>query len=167
MYAYCLFCQTQRCEMIAETINSITDHRCFMPRIVQRYWLKGEALERIHPYLPGYLFLYTEEPVEDFGTIRSIAGVIRILGLEEQGYQLTGSDLAFARMLYQMDGCLGILKVRSVGDRVRIATELYEGFTGEIVRLDKRKRRAMIRFDFDGKEHHVWVAVDKIKDTDE
>lgn len=166
MHAYCLFCQTQRCEEIAEAIRSITGYQCLVPRIVQRYWKKGQEEHRIHPYLPGYLFLYTEDPIDDFRNIRSITGVLRVLGLPENGYQLTGSDRAFADMLHQMDGTLGILKTCTVGDRVQIDASLYQGFCGEITRLDRRKGRAQIRFDFDGQIQNVWVGVDLVKRQD-
>ena len=63
-----------------------------------------------------------------------------------------------------MDGQLGIMKAVKEGDSVRLAGELYHGFTGEIVRLDRRKGRAQIRFDFDGSVQNVWVGYDLIQE---
>ena len=161
-YAYCIFCDTQRTEAVADLINRVLNVHCISHKIVQRYWKKGVCDTRIHKYLPGYLFLYAQNPVESFRDVLQFPGVLRVLGVREEGYALTGSDLAFARVLRDMDGTLGILKAVEEGDHVRLAGNLYHGFTGEIVRLDRRKGRAEIRFDFDGSVQNVWVGYDLI-----
>lgn len=163
-YVYCIFCDTQRTEAVADLINRVLQVHCISPKIVQRYWKKGVCEERIHKYLPGYLFLYADNPVESFRDVLQFPGVLRVLGVRENGYELGGADLAFARVLRDMDGQLGIMKAVKEGDAVRLAGELYHGFTGEIVRLDRRKGRAQIRFDFDGSVQNVWVGYDLIQE---
>ena len=163
MHIYCLFCQTQRTRQIAEVIQATLDIQCISPKIVQRLWVKGEEQHKIHEYLPGYLFLYSETPIRSFGDIRPIEGVFRLLGSAESGYELAGADRAFAEILYDMGGTLGILQGLDTGDRVRLDSELYHGFSGEITRLDRRKGRAQIEFDFDGKAQKVWVGLDIIR----
>ena len=163
-YVYCIFCDTQRTEAVADLINRVLQVHCISPKIVQRYWKKGVCEERIHKYLPGYLFLYAENPVESFRDVLQFPGVLRVLGVRENGYELGGADLAFARVLRDMDGQLGIMKAVKEGDAVRLAGELYHGFTGEIVRLDRRKGRAQILFDFDGSVQNVWVGYDLIQE---
>ena len=69
-------------------------------------------------------------------------------------------------VLYDMDGTLGILKAYQEGDRVKLDSHLYHGFEGEIIRLDRRKGRAQIRFDFDGREQKVWVGYDLMEKTE-
>lgn len=163
-YVYCIFCDTQRTEAVADLINRVLQVHCISPKIVQRYWKKGVCEERIHKYLPGYLFLYAENPVESFRDVLQFPGVLRVLGVRENGYELGGTDLAFARVLRDMDGQLGIMKAVKEGDSVRLAGELYHGFTGEIIRIDRRKGRAQIRFDFDGSVQNVWVGYDLIQE---
>lgn len=163
-YVYCIFCDTQRTEAVADLINRVLQVHCISPKIVQRYWKKGVCEERIHKYLPGYLFLYADNPVESFRDVLQFPGVLRVLGVRENGYELGGADLAFARVLRDMDGQLGIMKAVKEGDAVRLAGELYHGFTGEIVRLDRRKGRAQILFDFDGSVQNVWVGYDLIQE---
>ena len=163
MHIYCLFCQTHKTAQITQNIESTTSIRCISPKLVQRYWKKGAQEHRVHHYLPGYIFMYAEEPIHRFWEVMRFDGVIRKLGSDENGYELTGADRAFALMLYHMDGTIGIMKTYQVGDRVELAGDLYHGFKGEITRLDKRKGRAQIRFLFDGSEQNVWVGYDLIR----
>lgn len=162
MHIYCLFCQTQKTTQIREIIEAVLPVRCISPKITQRCWKKGVEEHRIHDYLPGYLFLYAREPLTSFRDVTRFTGVIRMLGREEDDYELVGPDRTFARMLADMDGTIGIMKAVQVGDQVRLASDIYHGFTGEIIRLDRRKGRAQIRFDFDGNIQKVWVGYDLI-----
>ena len=163
MHIYCLFCQTQKTDQITNIIESATTFQCIRPKLVQRYWKKGVEEHRIHDYLPGYIFVYSEEPIHHFYEVMRFDGVIRKLGDSENGYELTGADRAFAEMLYHLNGTIGIMKTYKIGDRVQLAEDLYHGFQGEIVKLDKRKGRAQIRFIFDGNEQNVWVGYDLIQ----
>ena len=77
MYAYCLFCETQRCRQIAAIISKDYGYQCIYPQIVQRKWIKGVPMEVSHDWLPGYLFLYSEQLIQ---TRLNIIGIIRFLG---------------------------------------------------------------------------------------
>ena len=161
-HIYCIFCETQKTSTIAQLIEEVLRIRCISPRIVQRYWKQGREEHHVHDYLPGYIFLYTEEPVESFRDVCQFPGVLRVLGREENDYELEGADRSFAAMLHEMGGTIGIMKAYREGDHVKLANHLYQGFTGEIVRMDRRKGRAQIRFDFDGSTQYVWVGYDLI-----
>ena len=94
VHAYCLHCETQRCGTIAELLRRNYGYYSFSPQIIQRKWVKGKQTEESHDWLPGYLFLYTEEQIQPRF---DISGIIRCLGNSE----LSGQDLAFAEMIYQ------------------------------------------------------------------
>ena len=102
MHAYCLYCERQRCGQIAQLMELHPGIRCISPAIIQRKWVGKKCLEERHDWLPNYLFLYAEEPLRE--KIR-VDGVFRWLGNGE----LEGSDLAFARMIYEKNGVLGTI----------------------------------------------------------
>ena len=164
MYAYCFFCNTAKCAMVAAAIRQKFGYVAFSPKIVQRKWVKGACYEERKDYLPGYVFVYAEAPIADFREIRIMEGVLRFLGQRDDGYRLAGEDLQFARMLYAHDGTIGILKAYSEGDRVKLAKDMMGGFEGEIIRLDRRKGRAQIQYNFDGSSYKVWVGYEMIDD---
>ena len=164
MYAYCLFCNTVKCALVAAAIRQKYGYTAFSPKIIHRKWVKGCCLEEVRDYLPGYVFVFSDSPVEDFRELNVMEGVLRCLGVRENGYQLSGDDLKFARMLYSNDGMIGIVKAYREGERVKLARDALSGFEGEIVKLDRRKGRAQIQYTFDGSQIKVWVGYELIED---
>ena len=156
MHAYCLFCETQRCRQIAEYIRKTCGYQCFSPQLVQRKWVKGIMTETSHDWLPGYLFLYTEEP-----TIRrfNIDGIIRILGKGE----LEGQDRQFAEMIYHREGVMGTIPLIQEGGRCRIKDPAWENLQGKVVKLDRERKRCCVSFEFDGQIHTVWAGYEIIR----
>ena len=120
--------------------------------------------EELHSYLPGYLFLYTENPLESFLPILRLGGVIRRLGSPEDGYRLHGGDLAFAQALYRSSGVIGTAQAYQEGDRIKLAGGILADASGQIVKLDRHRRRAQVEFRFDETTRRVWVGYDLIED---
>ncbi len=156
MHSYCLFCQTQRCERIAQLIQSVHGVRCISPRIIQRKWVKGRCLEETHHWLPGYVFVYSEEPiVPSF----PVDGIIRVLGNGE----LTGRDLLFAETLYSQGGVMGAVQLVQVGDRCRVSDPLWQNMQGTVVKVDRNRKRCCLEFEFAKTKRTVWVGYDLVE----
>ena len=151
VYAYCLFCETQRCRLIAEYISTNYGHGCISPQIIQRKWVKGIPTEENHDWLPGYVFLYTEEPVQPHF---DISGIIRCLGNGE----LKGQDLAFAEMIYKQNGIIGNIPLIREGELCRINDPAWEEMQGRIIRMDHGRKRCCVEFEFDGARQTVWAG---------
>ncbi len=164
MYSYCFFCSTVKCALVAAAIRQKFGYVAFYPKIVQRKWIKGTCHEEIRDYLPGYVFVYSEEPITEFREIRIMEGVVRCLGQRDEDYRLQGDDRKFAEMLYAHDGTIGIMKTYREGDRVKLSQEMMGGFEGEIIKLDRRKGRALLQYSFDGNSYKVWVGYEMIED---
>jgi len=164
MNAYCLFCNTLKRGDLAEMIRQSFGAEVVVPKIIQRKWVKGKAFEETHDYLPGYLFMYTDEPIADFSPLFRMTDFYRLLGERDKGYDLVGADLAFARMLHNCNGTIGVLRTYKEGDRVRLAEGAMGGVDGEIIKLDRRGR-ALVRFGFDGSIIQSWVAIEMIEDN--
>lgn len=172
MYTYCLFCRTLRCTSIRRFLEASTPHTYLQPRIVQRKWVKGEEQEALHDFLPGYLFVYTEEPIRDFEIFFRVGGVIRVLGYRgEDGllmeHELDGEDRRFALALKQHGGLIDHVKVYRVGDRLTPARGLLADLTGTIVRVDRQRRRLEMEYSFDNTVRRVWVGYDVIEEGSE
>ena len=156
MHYYCLFCETQRCRIIAELIRRTTPYRSLSPEIIQRKWVQGKMKEVRHQWLPGYVFLYSEEPIRPWFPY---LGIIRWLGRNE----LEGQDLDFARTIEQNDGVMGTVRLAEVGDRCVIDDPAWNGVHGTVVRLDRGRKRCQVEFEFDNKKHTVWVGYEIVK----
>ena len=151
MHAYCLFCETQRCGQIATIIEENFGFQCIYPRIIQRKWIKGIPKEEIHDWLPGYIFLYTERPMM---TIPRVSGIIRCLGSGE----LTGKDLEFAWMIQQRDGIVGNVSLIQEGSRCKIKDTAWSQLQGEVIKMDRERKRCCIQFEFDDTVRTIWVG---------
>ena len=97
MHSYCMYCIVQKCATVVSELNRMGLGKALVPQIVQRKWVKGKTYEEVHEYLPGYVFLYTEEPIPDFGPLWQLPSVVRLLGSSDDLYELHGSDRAFSR----------------------------------------------------------------------
>ena len=162
MNAYCLFCNTMKRDELAAAIRQAFDMQVIAPKIIQRKWVKGEVNEVVHDYLPGYLFLYADSLDEALLRLVRLDNVYRVLGEKENGYRLMGANLAFAEMLRDCGGVIGVLKTCRVGDRVRLAEGAMGKVEGEILKLDRRGR-ALVQFVFDGSAVKSWVAIEMVE----
>lgn len=155
MLAYCLFCETQKCVTIACLIERYWKIRCIYPEIIQRKWVKGTPKEVHHSMLPGYLFLYPEEPIVH--SIR-IPGIIRTLG----NGKLENEDLAFAEMLSEHNGVIGTIHLVEIGERCIVADTSWKKMEGKVVKLDRGRKRCCVEFVFDNIRRNVWLGYDLI-----
>ena len=156
MHAYCLYCERQRCAKITQLAELRENIRCISPIIIQRKWIGKKCVEEKHDWLPNYLFLYTEEPLREK---IHIPGIIRWLGNGE----LEGSDLAFARMLYEKKGVMGIIHLAEEGDRCIINDPLWKNTEGRIIKIDRGRKRCCVEFVFDDIPRTVWLGYDLVQ----
>ena len=156
MHVYCLFCETQRCRQIAAIITRDYGYLCIYPQIVQRKWVKGVPTEALHDWLPGYLFLYSEKPIQ---TRLNINGIIRRLGKGE----LEGQDLSFAEMIYRRQGIMGTVSLLQEGDRCRVADSAWKDIQGKVVKMDFGRKRCCIEFEFDEVRRTIWVGYEMVR----
>ena len=162
MHHYCLFCLTQRTEAISRLIECRQECRVISPKIVQRHREQGKKVEKEYRYLPGYLFIYTEDPIDNFSSLRQMDGVVRQLGDLENGFELSGSDRTFSELLLQSNGLIGAQKVYQEGERIRLCEGLLTGLSGTITKVDRQYKRMQITFVFDGVERKVWTGYDVV-----
>ncbi len=163
MYAYCLFCMTQRCKVIARLMEVRGVDRAFSPQIIRKQRKQGENVRKAFDLLPGYVFLYSRERLTDYRLFCGMDGVIRRVGKQDNGYELAGSDLDFAMKLLEKDGLVGGMTAHRVGDEVMLEDPLFNGCQGRVVGIDWRKERAKVEFVFDRTSCSTWVSLDDVK----
>ena len=163
MYAYCLFCRTQRCARIARLLEIRGVRRAFSPKILSKQRKLGLNIERERDLLPGYVFLFSDERLAGYDAFAGIDGIIRRVGRTEAGYELEGADRDFAMGLLGKNGKVGALKMVKLGETVRLEDPLFEGSEGVVTKIDYRKERARVDFRFEGNDCHAWIAVDSIQ----
>ena len=163
MYAYCLFCRTQRCSRIAQLLEIRGASRAFSPKILSKQRKQGLNMPVERDLLPGYVFVFSEERLENWDLFAGIDGIIRRVGRTETGYELEGPDRDFAFGLMERGGNVGAMKMVKIGETVRLEDHLFEGSEGVVTKIDYRKERARVDFKFEGNDWHAWIAVESIR----
>lgn len=164
MHIYCIFCLTAHENNIRKIIERSSDAIVLQASILQRKWVKGTAIDEKHEYLPGYLFIYSGEPIKEVSNIKHIEGVIRFLKYEsDDDYEVKGNDRVFAEELYKENGLISYIPVYHEGDRLVIRQGLFQGQNAEIVKVDKRKQRLMLEFKFDSRKRTLWLGYDLVE----
>ena len=165
MYTYCVFCETQKCKIIASQAEQLFDCRAIHPKQEQIKWVKREAVRETHDLLPGYIFLYTREAIAQPRLLYRIPGVIRCLSDQDHRYILQGKDEAFALMLLEKDGVIGKTRVYREGEMIRLCDGAYAGLETRILRVDRRSMRMQIQIPFGGMQVKTWVEYEMVKDA--
>ena len=156
MHAYCLFCETQKCGTVAHIIETVYGVRCISPRIIQRKWVKGECREVSHDWLPGYVFLYSDQPIP---ARFPVSGIIRLLGNGE----LKGQDYIFASTLLNQNGVMGTIRLAEEGDRCYVDDPVWKPLQGTLVKVDRGRRRCCVSFEFAKQQRTVWVGYELVR----
>ena len=156
MYMYCLFCETVKVRFVAAAVTALYGCRAISPKQVQHTWEKGRMTDRIRDLLPGYLFVYSEEPIE-ISAAKYLPSVLRVLRTNEQRYELSGSDEAFAGMLLKKEGILGKTPVYEENNRIHLKDGIFAGMDAKILKVDRRAGRMQIEIPFTGRLVKTWI----------
>ena len=162
MFTYCLFCETGKCRFVAhEVMSTLENCLAISPRQIQHTWQNGKMTDRARDLLPGYLFLYSCEPV-DISPCRYIPGVLRCLKTSENDYVLTGNDETFALMILKMNGVIGKTPVYEEDQRIRLTEGALAGVEAVIRKVDHRAHRMQIEVPFARTLVKTWVEYEVV-----
>lgn len=158
-HVYCLFCKTGSEEQVAAEIEKQQKVRALVALQEKHKKLskKYEIDRRI--FLPGYLFLYTNEEIR-FDIIQKISNVYRILGDRNEICELSGYDRSFAEWLYLNDGIVGISRIRVSNGNLSVSSGPMRYFLNKIIRIDKHTKNALARIHLYDRVIDLWLAFD-------
>ena len=121
-------------------------------------------IDREHDLLPGYVFLYSEEPIDQPQDVRrSLDRVIRGLRGTDLDYRLHGGDEQFAEMILSKDGIIGKTQVTETDGRFDIADEAFKAVHTEIQKVDRRNKRMKIEMQISSHKVQTWVEYEIIQ----
>ena len=111
---------------------------------------KGVVIEK--PLFPGYVFMSAENlDAYLFGKISSSLNYYHFLRDDRNITPLAGRDLDYIQTLISSGETVGISKASfDSNDRIVILSGPLKGFTGNIVRVNRRKQRVTVKIDLCG-----------------
>jgi transcriptional antiterminator NusG len=119
----------------------------FWPRRSLRIRKKGRVKDTLAPIFPGYIFIETERLENDtYWALRRSIGFYKFLRNNHDVQALTGKDREL--LLHFLK--LGEIVEKSTvffdeNNRIRVIEGALKGLEGEVVKVDKRKKRAKVR----------------------
>ncbi len=158
MYTYCLFCETGKGDYVVRAAMQVFACTAISPKQIQHTWDKGQFTDRARDFLPGYVFIYSEEPIHQPQDIRrKLDRIIRSLRTTDLDYRLHGADEEFAMMLYNKKGIIGKTVVTETDGRFTITDETFRNIPAEIRKVDRRNKRMKIEMQLAGNKVQTWV----------
>ena len=113
--------------------------------------------------VPGYLYVITSNVDALAEELRKVPALTRLLGTEEHFHPLTNEELAWMQALTAPESrtvpmSTGIM----MGDAVRILSGPLVGYEAQIVKIDRHRRTAEIRFRIMGRDTRVRVGLEVV-----
>lgn len=160
-YVYCVSCDAGSESMLRDDLLRQLPDTVVLYPVFDREELKGGVWTvKTRPLIAGYVFVYSETPIEPFEFYRC-ERVNRVLGYLEKGhneYALTGQDLEFARWIFSHEGHIGVSKAMLVGDQTKIIDGPLKRYEGEILKIDRRRRSALVAVSVGESIKNIWLS---------
>ena len=124
--------------------------------------------------LPGYVFFQITEDESrtqatpdanlsgllDFSQIDS---VLRLLRYSDGTWRLFGADDAFARVLFEAEGNIGLSQAcYDRGNRIRILNGFLKDYEGCITKVNRKKKTVEVTVDLQGKKVILWLGYELV-----
>ena len=122
------------------------------PRRKMEHLKQGKRIPVEVPLFPGYVFLRSEGGLDPqlYDRIRRLPKFTQFVKLGETITEVKGKDLELLRHFLKFGEVTPTSQVVfDENQRIRVLSGPMEGLEGQIIHVDKRKRRAKIRLDFD------------------
>ena len=150
--ACCVYCY-MGCEDQFARLS--TGAAVIVPYRIRRDKEQGKWVDKKIKLIPGYAFIYADSMEEVLNTMRGFR--VKLLTYSDDDSVLRGSDLDFARWVWNNDGVIGISSAIHEQDKVKIISGALKENEGMIVQLDRRHKLAKVALNIGLK---VWLSYD-------
>jgi transcriptional antiterminator NusG len=123
------------------------ESKIFWPRRRLRIRKKGRMSDTLAPIFPGYIFLETETLANDtYWALRRSIGFYKFLRNNRDVRALSGKDKELLLHFLRLGEVVEKSKVYfDENNKIRVIEGALKGLEGEVVKVDRRKKRAKVR----------------------
>ena len=180
----CFFCRGgKEADVVRRFRDAFPDARAIFPTCTRYRRTKDSAVEEHVPLLPGYVFFEVAaarraapaplsvqrlQAIEDaLLAFSRRAHVLKLLRYTNQDWRLQGSDDAFAKVLFDAGGNIGLSQAYfDEGDRIRVLSGFLKDYTGSVTRVNRKKRTVEVCVDFQDKKVCMWLGYELVTVTE-
>ena len=150
-------------EVIKDVVR--TDENVFVFENEMEYKVGGEWIKDTNPFFPGYIFVeMNEDRSEDFDyRLRKKKHPLKLMGVDDKITPIRPEEEDYLKKLGGEQHIIRYSEGFRVDDMVEIISGSFKGWTGEIRKLSRHKRRARIYMPLMGLEVEVDIGLGIIK----
>lgn len=168
---FCMQTETQYTERVRDTIKEqvlVDGEDIFMPLTERLRKIDGQWQRVQVPIFFGYLFITSDDPTGLYNRIRKAMGktIFRyVMLIRDQEYiiPLSPKDEKIVTELsdenHVIRSSLGYIK----GDILYVTDGPLQGHEGEVVKIDRHKRIAILAVDFLGEKRNITVGLEVVR----
>ena len=135
--------------------------RCFHLRRIRRKKYGGQWRTIQENFLPGYVFLDTDQPGRVYQELKKVPGYGLLSGSDEFVAALGREEADFMECIMDEDGMIGISKVSVSGNgEIMYQTGPLTRVSHMIKNVDLHKRVAEVKTRFMGEEHIFYLGIE-------
>ncbi|WP_049962264.1 antiterminator LoaP [Oribacterium sp. FC2011] len=148
-----------RCDVAAE------DEAVFVLENEMEYKVNGGWIKDTNPFFPGYIFAdLNSDMVEDFDyRLRKEKHPLKLLRVDDIITPIRPEEEEYLKRLGGEEHIVRNSEGYRVDDMIEITSGSFKGWTGEIRKLDRHKRRATICVTMMGREVEVNIGLEIVK----
>ncbi len=168
---FCIQTDTRYTEKLKTIISEkiLTDHEdIFMPVTERMKKINGSWQKVLVPMFPGYLFASSDDPDELFQRLRTNLGktifrYVKLIRDDDYIIPLSSKDEQLITELsdenHVLKASLGYIK----GDKLCVTDGPLKGHEGQVVRINRHKRTAVLSIDFLGEKRNITVSLEVVR----
>ncbi len=128
--------------------------------------IRKEWISQKRPMFPGYIFVCTDFP-EDFDSrLRRKQHPLKLLRVDEMITPIYPEEEKFLKQIGGEDHIVHYSEGFKIGEKIVIESGAFAGYTGDIIKLDRHKRQAVIGISLMGRMTEVTIGLGIVKSCD-
>ncbi|MDP4092586.1 MAG: antiterminator LoaP [Bacillota bacterium] len=144
--------------------REIPQIKALAPRREMKERKDGIWRTRIRTLFPGYVFINSLMTVDEYYKLSNIGGVINILkGASSSPSPIPEEEMEIILRLSRDNDLVGITDLVIDGDNIKVVTGPLEGYEGQILKVDRHRLRARVKFTLLGQEKCVDLGINVIE----
>ncbi len=138
------------------------EEEAFIPTSEMIKRIRGEDVTVKAVIFPGYVFFRTEDPLKLFFKLKRVPYLSKLLRMEEELLGLTKEEEHIIMELMKDGYNLAMSTGFIENEKIRITSGPLRDFTGEIVKIDRHKKTAILGVWFLGERRNIKVGLEII-----
>lgn len=136
---------------------------CFLPKYEKYRKVNGKGTLQRELLFPGYLFFVSENPDALKEALRGMPEVVKVLGDDDGPIALYPNEVEFLRKYTNEEKVVEMSSGYILGDRLVVTDGPFEGYDGNVVHIDRHKRKAVLEVEFFGRRMEITVGMEVVR----